>query len=100
MYYHVGNGKKDQSAVSGMSCCNLHIRLILADSSYLLDMSGIEEEEAEEKNEDSGPAAMSGVEELDRNAVIEDVPEYAEDIYNYLLTVEVSPALLVLQLMM
>ncbi|XP_070196925.1 G2/mitotic-specific cyclin-A-like [Littorina saxatilis] len=65
-------------------------------SSYFLDMSGVEEEI--EDDSDENECVMAQQDQLcsatytlssdDRESVIEDVPEYSEDIYSYLLTVE------------
>lgn len=61
-------------------------------------MSGVEEEI--EDDSDENECVMAQQDQLcsatytlssdDRESVIEDVPEYSEDIYSYLLTVEVS----------
>ena len=81
--------------------------MLCAGASYFLDMSGVEEEEEdlvcdtdEDSNKDSENEIASAVappepprdpsDDADREAIIEEVPEYAEDIYSYLLTVEVT----------
>lgn len=82
--------------------------MCFAGPTYFLDMSGVEEEEEEDlvcdtdedSNKDSENEIASAMapskaphdpsDSADREAIIEEVPEYAEDIYSYLLTVEVS----------
>ena len=75
--------------------------MYIAGQSYFLDMSGVEEEEDDhvvcvtddsdsEVVDDVAPP-MPAISPADsRERIIEEGPEYAEDIYTYLLTVEVT----------